>query len=462
MLLGHIDSVAVDRIGGWVFDTERSDRRVDIAIYVDGQKAAEVTCDRERPDLQQKGRYGDGRHGFLHQFNPPLTVATDRTVTVRHVPTGFQVANGRYTVGSGGIRQMQGPAASRLEQYMRIPRPGNTRDLFEILALYDSNFELYDLLANVDFEDWGPREAYYCVFGRYPDARQPPERSENARDVVNALMLSPEYQNAILPIFLDAYADKQRLLFIHIPKCAGSDLSRHLITKYPSISQRISESAWTSKEEFFSCLRDIVLRMRFSSKVFVRGHISLDYYCENGLVRPRDEVFTILRDPSQIPISQVNYILTRFSANRDRERPDPDAAHWLEMLQLTSIPDLKNPRTCSELGMRILRDPRLVPSNTLCHWLGGGSAAAVIERLASHRIEVTETQRYNAWLRERWGISSSTRDNASESFILASDLGPKDAAYVNDLITDDMTLYEKVDSCLSRLGRNSINCGSLD
>ena len=53
--------------------------------------------------------------------------------------------------------------------------------------------------------------------------------------------MSAAFQQEVLTLLLNAFPEKRRLLFVHIPKCAGSDLSHHLMTRYPSIDQRLME-----------------------------------------------------------------------------------------------------------------------------------------------------------------------------------------------------------------------------
>jgi hypothetical protein len=460
LLLGHIDGISTEKIGGWVFDTENPGRRITVSIYVDGRKFADVACDRERPDLQQAGRYGDGRHGFLYRFDPPLSTQVERTITVRHALDGTQVANGRCVLTATGVRYLAGPAPERPEQSMRIRGPENPRQLFEILALYEPKHELYDLLAQVDFSLRNEREAHFCVFGAYP--RDDTTRSSGVSsipDTVNAMMLSDEFQREIISIFLNAYHEKKRLLFVHIPKCAGSDLSNHLTMKYPSIGQRISDAAWTTRQELFACLRDIVLRLHFADSIFVRDHISLEYYIGRGLIRPGDAVFTVVRNPLQIPLSQVNYILTRLSRNSHRAKIDPDTRSWLEVLGVDTIPEEPGGRAWRELAIRILRDRSLVPPNPMCHWLGGGTAEETIGRLETYSVEVTDTERYTAWLSERWGIDSSTRANASDTFLSLDSLGPRERSYMTELSQEDTKLYNIIRDCLSRSERPSETFG---
>jgi hypothetical protein len=139
-----------------------------------------------------------------------------------------------------------------------------------------------------------------------------------------------------------------------------------------------------------------------------------------------------------------------------RDEPDPDTRLWLEVLNMKSVPDDPDEQLTAELARKILRDQHLVPANPLCQWLGGGPAKAVIERLATHGVEVTDTTRYNAWLHEKWAIEANTRGNASKTFVSAASLSPDDMAYIRSLSEEDMELYQTVHHRLSQSGTSSL------
>jgi hypothetical protein len=462
MLIGHVDAVSAERVAGWAFDGEFPDRRVEVSIFVDQQKVGQVTCDRDRADLRQKGRHGDGKHGFLFQFDAPLASEVERTVTVRHSHSGEDLGNGRCVLFKGDVKHVPTPQPPRPEQLMRLPCPINPRQLLEIFALYDGSRELYDLLTRVDFPKHNARDAYYCVFGRYPDGSAPLSKEDaSIPDFVNRMLLSEEFQQNIISIFLNAYQEKRRLLFVHIPKCAGSDLSNHLVTKYPSIGQMHGATAWTSWKELFACLRDIVLRTKFSNSIFVRGHLNLAYYLSSKLVRPGDEIFTVIRDPHEIAISHINYILTRFSVDFKRQSTGPDTGQWLSQLGLPNIPDTSSSEANRALAQRILYNPQIVPSNPLCHWLGGGTAETVLARMAVHGVEISDTTRYSAWLNRKWELVGNTRQNASRAFISPQSLDQGDVDYIRGQFAEDIKLYHVVHEHLTRYGLDSVRANEI-
>ena len=131
MLLGHIDAISAEKVAGWVIDSESPERRVDISIFVNEHKIAQITSDRDRVDLREKGHNDDGKHGFLYLFDPPLSTEVERKATIRHANEGTQMAYGRCVLLSTGAGYVPAPVSPRSEQSMRPPGPLNPRRLFE-------------------------------------------------------------------------------------------------------------------------------------------------------------------------------------------------------------------------------------------------------------------------------------------------------------------------------------------
>ena len=51
MLRSHVDLISTACISGWAVDSARPDDPVDVSIFVDGRKLAQITCDQLREDL---------------------------------------------------------------------------------------------------------------------------------------------------------------------------------------------------------------------------------------------------------------------------------------------------------------------------------------------------------------------------------------------------------------------------
>ena len=415
MLTGYVDRISHSVIDGWAADKERPDETVEVSVFVDGYKRAQLACDLLRPDLRETGVWGDGRHGF--RFNFPAALEPDAThhVSVQFTATGRPLEMGEVTLSSDGTTSnLPIRNGNETKEMLRLPSPTTPRETFRLFPFYDRTYGLTDLLARADFTARQPRDIRYAAFGALPVAASRGDEFADtyaARDHLNELLMSDAFQQELVTLLLNAFPEKRRLLFVHIPKCAGSDLSRHLMTRYPSVDQRLMEQRWTSKDALFAALRDLLSALPLFDSIFVRGHIRLDWYLDRDLARPIDRPFTIMRHPVEIAVSQTNYVMMRIAEDRESGKVGPDTQEWLELLGFVEIPPWPLADLAEYVCRKTLRTREIVIANPLCHWLGGSDAATVLDQLAASGAEVTETSRYNRWLRETWGIESTTRFN---------------------------------------------------
>ena len=458
MLQGHVDRITRQVVTGWAADDALPDERIAVAIFINGRKLTQFDCDQPRTDLRHKGMYGEGRHGFRYEFTPPLLADDPVRITVRFAESGSLLGHGNAMLARGASEAVVVPVLPPKAEQLIVPAPVDPRTLFRLFGLYEPARELYPLLCRLDFARVRPSHLDYSVFGHLPEVypRGITWSPSLARDYLNELLHSPRFQHNVLTYALRAFPEKQRLMFVHIPKCAGSDLSFHLASRFPSLEQRLMDESWTGKTELFEALSGFARELAFSDAVFVRGHIPLDLYADAALIRPADRVFTIMRDPTDIALSQVNYILTKFQINIDAGVVERDTEEWLRALDLRELPPAVTPQFVEKYASQLLRNPEVVEPNSMCRWLGGGDAQAVIERLARHLVEVTDTAHYNPWLAERWGISANTRQNASTKFVSLDTLGPRELAYIQDLSPEDRTLYARVQHALDKTGKTGV------
>ena len=168
----------------------------------------------------------------------------------------------------------------------------------------------------------------------------------------------------------------------------------------------------------------MALNLRFFDRIFIGGHNSLSYYAAHDLIRPSDQVCTILRDPIQIAVSQVNYIITRLTADAKTGNYGPDAKAWMRVLNIGSLPEKLPSASVQALCTTILRNPGLVQPNSMCSWLGGTDAESALAQLAAHNVEITVTDHYNKWLHERWNIVSEDKIEPFGAVYVGADHDP--------------------------------------
>ena len=396
MFHGHVDLIGSTLVSGWAVDTDRPDETVEVCIFVDGRKLSQLVCDNPREDLKGLAGLGNGRHGFRYSPYPPLSGRMPLRVTVRHATNGAILGNGDVVLNAKTSALPPSLGADLPEEFQRLPAPERPRDTFKLLSLYTRSQGLYNLLRQVDFADRSPRQVAYAALGGMAPSVGKGQWAWTpgaARDLFNEQLLSETFQRNVLRLFLEAFPEKRRLLFVHIPKCAGSDLSHHLVGRHASISEQLRASHWTDSQQLFEELSNTVRKLallRYDLRPWTREHWRIIW--RRGWHDPCDRIFTILRDPVEIAISQVNYILTRLKADAATGEVQPDVRAWMRMLDMDEAPAGLSDDVLRELGRRALRMREIVMPDPMCHWLGGGDAAAVLERLAEHEVEVTNTE----------------------------------------------------------------------
>src|SRR5437588_13114564 len=57
---------------GWAADDERPDEVLDVCLFVNGIKSAQIAANMLRGDLKDPKRFGRGAHGFRYEFPPEI------------------------------------------------------------------------------------------------------------------------------------------------------------------------------------------------------------------------------------------------------------------------------------------------------------------------------------------------------------------------------------------------------
>ena len=376
MLRGSVDTVSHTRVAGWAVDTARPDERVELSVVVNGYECEKIRAERLREDLPALGGYGDGKHGFIHAFEPPLENDRRYEVLVRFATTKEILERGRIVISKEGVQSTNGlpviePAPEQETTLLRlIWAPIPVRSLIEMMQLFDHRRKLKSILDHLDFTGVNQRQIYRAVLDRLPSleevALEATDRS--VEELFQLALASEEFQSRIVSLILRAFPEKRRMIFVHVPKCAGTDLTESLSPYYPHLYYLLGLERFTTKEHLFASLKEISLRLRLADYVFVSGHVPLGWYLDNDLIRHGDRIFTTIRDPMQMAISNANFIATRLIMFRQESRAD--TAGWLQALGLPSIPEEPTVEYSVDLA-KILYTPSLTTKNVmLTTWKG--------------------------------------------------------------------------------------------
>jgi hypothetical protein len=341
---------------------------------------------------------------------------------------------------------------------MQLRAPRDPRSLFELFATYDPARGLEDFLGSLDVTGIEPRHVYHSILGRRPEtlaAARGPDHY-NARDHMRGALVSPEFQRKIIPLILNAYPEKRRLLFVHVPKCAGTDLRIGLSTRYPALDIGLHRSEWTSTQQMFEAIHEAALGLRFSDTILLHGHIRIVAAIDSGLVRPTDSIITVIRDPMEIILSNINYIITRILDDQEAGREAPDTQGWRRTLGIDRLPPEMGDEVTAGLLNTMLHTPAITVPNSICYWLGNSDVQSAIRRMVVNDVEITDTRHYAAWLRERWDVVRTAKANESRKFVTRTQIRPDDLKFIESIIADDREFYALLSKQIDASGQNAI------
>jgi hypothetical protein len=257
------------------------------------------------------------------------------------------------------------------------------------------------------------------------------------------LLHGDEFQKNLLRRVLECYPEKQRLFFIHVPKCAGSDLSGTLVEQMPAFNMRLIDRNWFDAEKMLGALGTLVRDMAFADRLLMYDHAELKNYLADSVVRFGDRVFSVVRNPADTIVSSINYILTRF--RNDPESQAADTNGWMKLLDHGRIKAALDSEDCRDIAMEMLFKPGLLHANQICQFLGEGTAASAQLLCARADVEISHVSRYEEWLALRWGATGSQRRNASIPMVSADMLGADGLARITALTEEDSVFVEKIE-----------------
>jgi hypothetical protein len=463
VLNSFVDECTRNSVKGWAASETNPDAVFDISIFVDDRKVAQLTADIPREDLAATGLHGDGARGFFHRFAPPLPNGRETRITVTYARTGVPLNKGDVRLIGDNAEQLAPPAPLPEDEPRLLRPPTDPRGLFEWLGLQSGDEELRRLLSRLDFSGVRPEKIHYCVFGSYPETAEDALRwgTYYGLDHLHELLQSQAFQRRLIPLFLHAYPEKRRLIFVHIPKCAGTDLTFHFRARFPSLDRSLTDPDWTPTSTMLRRIARVVAQVHNSDSIFAHGHINLNDHIATGLIRPADRVFTIIREPFAMAISQINYVLTRFDEDIAAGKAGADTAEWSKVMELGPLPQRMSEEFIKRLTRAALRNEDLVQPNTIGTWLGGAGAQRVVQRLTRYNVTVTDTTRYNEWMAREWGIVADTRWNESRKFVTVNDLATDDVAHLNKITAEDRRLYGTLHGLLESSGKLAITGDDL-
>ncbi len=324
---------------------------------------------------------------------------------------------------------------------MKIPAPRTIRQTFDLFQLYRDELGIASLVNRLDWTGVTPHQVYAANLGRLPEGRATAVAKSGYHAAAHfaAGLESAEFQSNFIKNYLNAYYEKKRLLFVHIPKCAGTDFEVDLADRFSGLPQSIMIPEMTTKRDLFAAAARLAGEASVSQEVLVYGHLTLKWYLDNRLYRFGDRIFGIVREPTALILSLVNYIV--MVLYDDPEVTRLDTAEWLAALGLNRLPLPLHREEAAELGRHVLRNRRLVQPNYLCTYLGSGTATSTIDLLAASDIELAQIGNYEMWRSAAWNLPASRKQNHSRPCLAVSDLTKPDHDYIMDITAEDRRFY---------------------
>ncbi len=322
----------------------------------------------------------------------------------------------------------------------KVPAPVNARQMIQAFAMYDDAKGLGSVVSRFDMHGVTRRQICFNTYGRAPGASVAADGPDfNPRAATTQALQSPEFQSRLREIVLGAFPEKKRLIFVHIPKCAGSDLQNTLVRQYPSLHEHLVQHEITSRPALFEHLRQFATGIALSDSIAVCGHQTLKWYLDRALIRFEDDVFTAVRHPHDILYSYVSFILTRAVDHIGRERRD--VSNWLGSIGLKAIDPNPTPDYLAEIGRQLLRARK---PNLICSFLGTGTASSALAALRQSDIEITDVTRYSEWRKRKFGFEPARRVNSSKPLFTREIATKADRDLVEEMTGEDMILYTAI------------------
>jgi hypothetical protein len=335
--------------------------------------------------------------------------------------------------------------------------PETITDMIKLCRFFDQERGIESILNHVDWADITPAQVYSAVLNRLPESRQVAVRRAgySSRDHFEVVLNSREFQENMISLLTSAFPSKRRLVFIHIPRTAGTDLEGNLEQRYPNIHHKVTVPEDIEKSELFSCLKAFAEDIDLSEAIFISGHIELRWYCDHRICRFGDHLFTIVRDPMDLWVSWVNYVVMVVLAPENDGRPDKK--RWMAMLGIEALPSSIDDNYRKLLATKVIRTESIVGRNILCSYLGAGTADSALEMLARCSVEITTIELYPEWLQHSWGVRTTTRRMQSATIITKHTLSQEDYDYLYERSGEDQILYGRITDSLAASGNLSVN-----
>jgi hypothetical protein len=337
-----------------------------------------------------------------------------------------------------------------------LSAPTTARETFDLLGRLSLASSLDQLLDLIDWREVTPGQLYHAVLSRTPEssANAIAPAGYSARQHFREMLASREFQSGVVDSYIKAFPERRRLIFVHIPKCAGTHLVHHMSRYFAHFSLDHTHSGWVSSEELLLHLARTAVWGLSSRNLFIHGHFSLRIALDR-FYRHGDQVFTVVREPRAVVLSQINYVAHQLRSNPDRSRPD--TAYWGARLNRPVPGPDAAASEWKALALEVLHNTEITRPNWLCTFLGAGTFQSTQETLSLAPVELVDFDRYDEWLERRWSIQSGSRLNEGVAVLRWEDLQAGDRRHIDEITVDDRKFYERFKGTVNAAGTASVS-----
>ena len=332
------------------------------------------------------------------------------------------------------------------------PLPTNPRQLMEVFGAMGVAATFQGLVRSLELKGADPHQIAFIVLGRWPTTAEIAAFDDPylPKPHLFGLLRSDEFRAHFVRRICEAFPERQRLLFVQIPRSAGQNVLNAIDARHPLLLNDFTAGRYREAATLATTLGHIFSRLAASNALAIAqpnlsafidlpetrtiGPDPLAWRVFTPVCRFNDLLFAIMRDPTARALGQINALLTGYHSG---ERTAPAA--------LTARLDLagRPPRLADwrQLGRAILAETLL--KNPICHALGDGTAEGALQACARSPIRLVAIEHYKAWGRAALDSMPTDPQPAAEIVLRAEDLSPADRLVIDAATSQDRIFYDR-------------------
>jgi hypothetical protein len=304
--------------------------------------------------------------------------------------------------------------------------------------------------------EWQQRDVYDACLGRLPEIESDSwtvgyRSREHCADHITESLLSEEFRGRIIEILSNKLPWLRRVVFVHIPRTAGTSVQYALERGWsgPWWHINYSDDAWfdddlkrlgSSRLQFMLNLLGQLNEPK--TRLLVVGHNQLGDLLVRKQLRSTDEVFTVIREPQDIVISSVRYILDKVTSDSHL----PDASDWRNWLDQLGLP-WRSDKRVTVRGMLRSERFRSEYANLITKYLSiDGTASNAIKACQLVQCSILKNSSIKDYLTRKLDVRVNLGVHNSSSTDISAWLSDDDKEFILTYLCDqDLQLFVDYD-----------------